>query len=216
MSLAATGLWSQGSATDSAGKCCVPLQDAQDFLQRVTKTYLPIVPTCITGSPCAPPGTALIPTLATEENNWDFWHFAWCCRLPPLCARPGPHWKTVFLMGANEPPWPAVGWPPRWKICGSPRKKLVFKTNKCCWEGKILQQPVIQKRGVTACPWRAGCSHGRAAVGASPGWALGRALWCLLGQCWAPLWWEESGIQGLARRCGVSMGSHLDNLLHHT
>lgn len=85
-------------------------------------------------------------------------------------------------MGANESPWPAVGWPPRWKICGSPRKKLVFKNNKCCCEEEILQQPVLQKHGVTACPWRAGCSHGRVAVGAPPGWALGRALWCFLGQ----------------------------------
>lgn len=50
-------------------------------------------------------------------------------------------------MGANEPPWPAVGWPPRWKICGSPRKKLVFKTNKCCWEGKSLQLQLSRNVG---------------------------------------------------------------------
>lgn len=66
---AAAGPRSRGSAADSAGKRCVPLQDAQDFLQWVTKTYLPIVPAPITRSPCAPPGTTLIPTLATEENN---------------------------------------------------------------------------------------------------------------------------------------------------
>lgn len=40
--------------------------------------------------------------------------------------------ETAFLMATNERPSPAVGWPLRWKICGSPKgKKAVFKTNKC-------------------------------------------------------------------------------------
>lgn len=42
---------------------------------------------------------------------------------------------TAALMATNEPPSLAVGWPPRWKICGSPRekKKSQVKTNKCLW-----------------------------------------------------------------------------------
>lgn len=80
---------------------------------------------------------------------------------------------TAALMATNEPLSLAVGWPRRWKICGSPRekKKSQVKTNNCLW-GRRREADAIQ-------PFRAWCwflPSARAGLGSQrePGQCLGR------------------------------------------
>lgn len=76
-------------ATDRAGKCCVPRQDAQDFLQRVKKTYLPIVPAMSRGVLVLRWGQCQLLPWQPRKTRTVVWHFTRSCRPPPSPDRPG-------------------------------------------------------------------------------------------------------------------------------
>lgn len=86
---AAAGPQSRSLAAGRAGKCSIPQQDAQDFLQRVKKTHLPIVPAVSRGVLVLRQGQCQFLPWQPRKTRKVFWHFAWSCRLPPSPGRPG-------------------------------------------------------------------------------------------------------------------------------
>lgn len=171
-------------------------------------------PSRVTGSPCAPPETMSVPTLATKENKKGF--LAFCAKLPPASlTRKARHRER---------------WPSSWPLTNVPRQPLVG-----CWGGKYVaaqgktlsldkqtlrgearksgHQPALQSAVPAPAPGRqrgAGCSavgHGGAARGA---WAVPA------GQGRAQLWWWWGGVwQGwVCQRCRASAGGHLITLQH--
>lgn len=152
-------------------------------------------PHCVTGSPCAPLGTMSIPTLATKENTERC--LAFYAELPPASFTKGPALgETVFLMAVNERPSSAVGWPLRWKICGSPRKKKLYLRQTNVWRGGGEEQTPASssKHGADSCP-RSVWGGGQATVwwgsgGGCEAWLGGQGgpVRVILGQGWAQLW----------------------------
>lgn len=100
-------------------------------------------PRHVTGSPCAPLGTMSTPTLATKENKDGC--LAFYAKLPPASlTRQAWHWEgrpPSALMATNEPPSLAVGWPLRWKICGSPTEKKISRQTTVCGGGGEERTP---------------------------------------------------------------------------